>query len=400
MKEKDFSKKLNFSKVILPMAIGLLVAGWMLFSNLKKPVFIEATNGTYVWVDGNKNQQVDIGDPTDFELADGMSAESELRYNKETNGMQIKKTELTTGLVWWLFISLLAVIARDIGYMIRIRILTKKQLSWRQAFDSIMLWEFASAVTPSVVGGSGVAIFILNREGLSVGKSTAVVMVTALLDELFYILMVPLLLIFIGTSQLFPVDLQKEIFGIELNTQGLFWAGYGFIVLLTLSISLAIFLFPRALKYLLLQIFRMPILRRWRYKVIQVGDDIITTSKEIKGEKVGYWLKAFLATFLSWTARYWVVNFLILGFGPVSNHVLLYARQLVMWVIMLISPTPGGAGVAELAFDGFLKDFTPIGFAVALALVWRIFTYYPYLFVGAFILPRWLKKTRKAPQEA
>ena len=382
------------------MAIGLLVAGWMLFSNLKKPVFIEATNGTYVWVDGNKNQQVDIGDPTDFELADGMSAESELRYNKETNGMQIKKTELTTGLVWWLFISLLAVIARDIGYMIRIRILTKKQLSWRQAFDSIMLWEFASAVTPSVVGGSGVAIFILNREGLSVGKSTAVVMVTALLDELFYILMVPLLLIFIGTSQLFPVDLQKEIFGIELNTQGLFWAGYGFIVLLTLSISLAIFLFPRALKYLLLQIFRMPILRRWRYKVIQVGDDIITTSKEIKGEKVGYWLKAFLATFLSWTARYWVVNFLILGFGPVSNHVLLYARQLVMWVIMLISPTPGGAGVAELAFDGFLKDFTPIGFAVALALVWRIFTYYPYLFVGAFILPRWLKKTRKAPQEA
>lgn len=396
MKEKDFSKKLNFSKVILPMAIGLLVAGWMLFSNLKNPVFIEATNGTYVWVDGNKNQQVDIADPTDFQLANGMSAEGELRYSKETNGMQIKKTELTLSLVWWLFISLLAVIARDIGYMIRIRILTKKQLSWRQAFDSIMLWEFASAVTPSVVGGSGVAIFILNREGLSVGKSTAVVMVTALLDELFYILMVPLLLIFIGTSQLFPVDLQKEIFGIELNTQGLFWAGYGFIVLLTLSISLAIFLFPRALKYLLLQIFRMPILRRWRYKVIQVGDDIITTSKEIKGEKAGYWLKAFLATFLSWTARYWVVNFLILGFGPVSNHVLLYARQLVMWVIMLISPTPGGAGVAELAFDGFLKDFTPIGFAVALALVWRIFTYYPYLFVGAFILPRWLKKTRKA----
>lgn len=382
------------------MAIGLLVAGWMLFSNLKKPVFIASTNGTYVWVDGNKNQQVDISDASDFELANGMSAESETRYSKETNGMQIKKTQLTAGLVWWLFISLLAVMARDIGYMIRIRILTKNQLSWRQAFDSIMLWEFASAVTPSVVGGSGVAIFILNREGLSVGKSTAVVMVTALLDELFYILMVPLLLIFIGTSQLFPVDLQKEIFGIELNTQGLFWAGYGFIVLLTLSISLAIFLFPRALKYLLLQIFRMPLLRRWRYKVIQVGDDIITTSKEIKGEKAGYWLKAFLATFLSWTARYWVVNFLILGFGPVSNHVLLYARQLVMWVIMLISPTPGGAGVAELAFDGFLKDFTPIGFAVALALVWRIFTYYPYLFVGAFILPRWLKKTRKAPQEA
>ena len=59
------------------------------------------------------------------------------------------------------------VVIRDLGYMYRIRVLTDKYLSWRKSFDVIMLWEFASALTPSVVGGSGIAIFILNREKIN-----------------------------------------------------------------------------------------------------------------------------------------------------------------------------------------------------------------------------------------
>ncbi|MBT5977294.1 MAG: UPF0104 family protein, partial [Flavobacteriales bacterium] len=48
----------------------------------------------------------------------------------------------------WIGVALVMVALRDIGYMIRIRILTEKKLNWRQAFDVIMLWEFASSVTP------------------------------------------------------------------------------------------------------------------------------------------------------------------------------------------------------------------------------------------------------------
>ena len=83
----------------------------------------------------------------------------------------------------------------------------------------------------------------------------------------------------------------------------------------------------------------------------------------MKKESMWFWIKAFVATFLGWTARFWVVNFLILAFVAVDDHLLIYGRQLVMWVIMLISPTPGGAGIAEFAFNGFLKDFIPIGLA-------------------------------------
>ena len=277
--------------------------------------------------------------------------------------------------------------------MFRIRVLTDKALSWRHSFDVIMLWEFASALTPSVVGGSGIAMFILSKEGIKVGKSTSVVMVTALLDELFYIIMVPAIIAIIGVSHLFPIELEKEILGITFGTKGIFIVGYVFILLLTSFISFALFFNPRALKALILSVFKIRFLKKWRYKGIQVGDDIVTTSNELKGKPFSFWVKVFVATFFSWTARFWVVNFLILAFLPVSDHLLIYGRQLVMWVIMLISPTPGGSGVAEFAFSGFLKDFT-LGLAPAFALLWRLFTYYPYLFVGSIVLPSWLRRTQ------
>ena len=126
----------------------------------------------------------------------------------------------------------------------------------------------------------------------------------------------------------------------------------------------------------------------------------MTTSGELKGKPLTFWIKAFSATIASWTARYWVVNFLILAFIAVDEHLLIYARQLVMWVIMLISPTPGSTGVAEIAFSGFLKDFIPIGLAGTLALLWRLVSYYPYLFIGAVILPKWLRRTHAPKNEA
>ena len=294
----------------------------------------------------------------------------------------------------WLFVAVLMMATRDVAYMYRIRVLTDYKLTWRRSFDVIMLWEFASALTPSVVGGSGGALYIVHKEGITVGKSTAVVMGTALMDELFYILTVPFVIFLVGFSDLFPVSLEKSFLGIRLGTIGLFVLGYFFILILTSIIGYAVFINPRGFKSILLSIFKLKFLNRWRYGAIQVGNDIMTTSQELKGKPVSFWAKAFGATLFSWTARYWVVNFMILAFLPVSDHLLIYGRQLVMWVIMLISPTPGGSGVAEIAFSGFLGDFT-LGLAATFALLWRLISYYPYLFIGSIVLPYWLKRVYK-----
>lgn len=297
---------------------------------------------------------------------------------------------------FWIVIAVLMIAIRDFAYMVRIRILTEGKISWRNSFDTIMLWEFASAVTPSVVGGSGVAIYIVNKEGVSLGRSTAVVLSSAFLDELFYIIMVPTIILYVGVSNLFPVEMQRELFGYVLGTKGIFIVGYCFILLLTVSISYAIFFRPRGFKWILLRVFNLPFLKKWRTAAAATGDEIIVTSNELRHKPFSFWLKAFAATFASWTARFWVVNFIILAFVSVDEHLLIYARQLIMWVIMLISPTPGGTGIAEIAFEGFLKDFIPLGLAATLALIWRLISYYPYLFIGAIILPRWIKRTHSS----
>src|SRR5690606_29183353 len=68
----------------------------------------------------------------------------------------------------WIFVALCMMALRDLAYMYRIRVLTDFKLGLKQSFDVIMLWEFASAITPSVVGGSGVAIYFINKEGINV----------------------------------------------------------------------------------------------------------------------------------------------------------------------------------------------------------------------------------------
>ena len=62
---------------------------------------------------------------------------------------------------------------------------------------------------------------------------------------------------------------------------------------------------------------------------------------------------------------------------------------------MLVSPTPGASGVAEFAFGELLSSFSESSLIiVSIAIIWRIVSYFPYLFIGVFILPSWLKKKR------
>ena len=84
---------------------------------------------------------------------------------------------------FWLLMAVLFMFGRDLGYMIRIRVLSGDSLNWRQAFRVIMLWEFTSAITPSAVGGTSVAILYVHKEGISVGRSSAILILTSFLDE-------------------------------------------------------------------------------------------------------------------------------------------------------------------------------------------------------------------------
>jgi len=330
------------SRVVYPILIGIAVAVWMVWRNFDKDAF---SFFTWSWA-----------------AVAGLAAA----------------------------FGMMAV--RDIAYMYRIRVLTDGQLSWKQAFDVIMLWEFSSAVSPSVVGGTGPAIFFLYKEGINTGKSTAVVLTAILLDEVFFILMVPLLYLLFG-NQVFPPESSIVSEGVKMTLM----LGYAGIFIYTALLAYTLFVNPYFFKWLLSYIFLIPFLRRYRTRMRKLANQLIVTSNLIKGKSALFWFKAGFSTFLSWTGRYWVVNFMFMAwfFDQLGwmDHLMVYARQLTMWIILLISPTPGGSGIAEFIFSDFLGDILPnISWAVPLALLWRLISYYPYLFIGAIVLPRWIKR--------
>lgn len=322
-----------------------------------------------------------------------------LLFWKEFNIESLSVLHFSRTTLFWLFVSICCMAFRDLGYMIRLRIFTDKQLTWKQTFRVIMLWEFTSAVTPSAVGGTSIAILYVHKEGVSLGKSSAVVMATSFLDELYFIIMFPLLVLLIDSQVLF----LAQSTGINIRNEFFLFAiiGYTLKLLYTLILSYGLFVNPRGLKWLILQIFRLPILRRWRHGANNAGTDIINSSKELVTKPFSFWIKAFAATFFSWTSRYWVVNAMLLAFFTLGDHMLIFARQLVMWIMMLVSPTPGGSGFAEYVFTRYLSDIIPVGpdvlapIIVAMALLWRVISYYPYLFIGSIILPKWINSKFK-----
>lgn len=81
-----------------------------------------------------------------------------------------------------------------------------------------------------------------------------------------------------------------------------------------------------------------------------------------------------------------------MAFFAVHDNLIIFARQFVMWIFMIISPTPGGTGVSEFIFKHYLADFIPVMSLVPVIIfLWRLLTYYNYLFIGALIIPRWVQ---------
>jgi uncharacterized protein (TIRG00374 family) len=373
-------------KMWLGISIGVFVAAFMLYSSISATRFIEAEKGkgSYRWEDKNNNQHVDLEDQNEFIY------DTNGRYRKQTVSDALQLIHWTPTSFLWILVALLCVVGRDFFYMLRIRLLTHNELSWKASFYVIMLWEFASALSPGVVGGVAVAMFILKKERIDLGRSTAIVLITAMMDNLFYVLMIPFVFLFIDSATLFP----SHSFG-SSSVQFIFWTGFFVFLGLTLFLFTSLFLIPSFAKYLLGMVFSLPFLKRWKTKVLTLGENIEKTALFMRKEPFIYWIKVFLATCGSWISRYLVINALLQAFLQLGilDHILLLGKQLVLWLLMRVSPTPGGSGVAEYAFGELLVDFSQSALLLAsLAIVWRMISYFPYLFIGAFLLPRWLKR--------
>ncbi len=322
-----------------------------------------------------------------------------LAYTVYSIYIDITKHDLLKNFVspnyFWLLMAVFALLVRDGLYIYRIRELTRKALSWWGSFYTIVLWEFSSAVSPSAVGGTAVASFILLKEGIAFGKALAYVMVSAILDNLFFMI-VGAIVLTLDAMGVYP----NGIFHLEGVDAGwinalkyTFYTSYTVVFLYNFLMMYGLFYNPKVIKSLFLGLTSISFLKKFRKDAEQQGDELMNASKELKGIGWAYWIKGIVSTMLIWTSRYFIVNCLIAAFVPLTgaDHTLIFSRHVILWVVLIIAITPGGSGIAEAAFQNFYSPFAKvmIGF---IAILWRMITYYPYLVAGVIFLPRWLRR--------
>ena len=69
----------------------------------------------------------------------------------------------------------------------------------------------------------------------------------------------------------------------RLGIKQVFWIGYGFMIFLISIIFYGIFISPAGFKKLLVFVFQLPFLKRWNQSAIETGNEVIATSKELRG---------------------------------------------------------------------------------------------------------------------
>jgi len=342
--EDHVLSKIKLSKIIIPLILGMMVIGYLVWRDLD----------------------------ADFI--------NEIKWDSHTLN--------------WVLIAVALLVIRHIAYAIRLRYLTDFIFGWLKSIELIFVWEFSSAVSPTSLGGSVVALFMLVQEKISAAKTTTAIIYSVVLDTLFFAIFFPTLYFIFGPQIMRP--------GAEIFSDLSGW-GWTMMVLYIVMITYGTFFFvglfiqPQRIKNLLLFITKFKWLKKYRAKAIITGDNIIIASVDIKQKNIGHHVMVFAMTTVAWSCRFLILNALIIAFIPntplnIFDQTILFGRSESIFLLMSFSPTPGSSGVAELIFGGFLTDYVSPNLAIIIASTWRFLTYYFYLFAGIFIIPNWIRK--------
>ncbi|WP_440999538.1 lysylphosphatidylglycerol synthase transmembrane domain-containing protein [Fodinibius sp. SL11] len=257
----------------------------------------------------------------------------------------------------------------------KIRYLSEKALDWMASFRVMLSWDFTSSVTPSVVGGAPMATYAMTKEGFNFGQSTAIMLYSLLLDQLWFAMAVPILLI----SGIF--------FEVVPNNTG--FVGHASMMVLYVGLlsyaglmAYGVLKNPNAIRKVVNWLFKLPFLRRWRDKVAGEVDNLVEYAHELRKKPKSFLLKAFFLSTMSWLCRIALPTIVVLSLLP-ADVILSVLRSLAMNLAFLIMPTPGGSGGVEglfAIFQGPLMDRKAfIGLAV---FAWRVISYYISIGLG------------------
>jgi uncharacterized protein (TIRG00374 family) len=302
-----------------------------------------------------------------------------------------------TPLMWkGILLSAAMLVLRDLGYVLRLRLLSENKISFWKSVKITLLWEFGSAITPGMIGGKAVAIYMLVKSRINAAKASSIVLMAILLDEFIFILLFPVFYFLFG-KQMFQLGthcpdwlaLKTKLPWIE-NIKYLEYTVILmliFILVFVVIVFMGIFIYPSWIKQLIKTVGRFPLLKKWRIGIDDFADEIHHTSIHIRSKKPLFWIRLCLYTLMSWVGRYLVGVAIVYGFSTGQiDWLYVYVKQYALWLMFYLPSTPGSSGIAEALYMAFYCESILPGLSGTAAFVWRFMSYYIYLFIGVLVL--------------
>lgn len=312
-------------------------------------------------------------------------------FHKNFDWNELRKIQWTPYSTTFIFFAIGVLAGRVLSYALRLKHLSSNAFSLLKSIELIFIWEFSSAISPTNVGGSAVALFILSKEKIGAARTATIVVYTVILDAFFFISTMLLWFAIFGMRILIPN---------ENGEHGAYLYSFMFTFLIMIAYGtfffIGTFIKPVKLKKFSYWLSKRRWLSRYREQMQRLGENFVETSIEMKKQPFSFHLKAFLYTAAAWCCRFLLLAFVIIAIAQPAlgefGFIQMYARIQTLYIIMASSPTPGGAGIAEFMFSGGLQRYFPEGIGVVIASLWRLMEYYFFLLMGILVIPHWINK--------
>ena len=274
---------------------------------------------------------------------------------------------------------------------LRLRVLVEslgEKVSIFRIFSICMASAFAAHVTPSSTGGLPFEIYFIHREGLPVGKSTALTITDNMFSLIFFLIVSPVLLFWWG-DLLNPGPEIRRFFYIAAVVIALF------------AVVSIFFIFN--VKYLLSfleRLFGFRIVKRFvnESKLSHIYDFF---EREVgcfhEGIQILLKEKGSLFWVFFYTVFYWVFHLslapvLLIGMGVNISLPPVILAQIIFNFIHPLFPTPGGSGGAELGFAYLFKFMIPGYLLGVFVVIWRFFVFYISLITGGIFFIKLIRE--------
>ncbi len=249
----------------------------------------------------------------------------------------------------------------------------RDDLRFSQSVKIVLASLFAACITPSQFGGEPVRIYLLKRNGLTVGDSTAVVFGERSLD--FIVGMVGAAMSFI-------------LFRTVIPGHSLFFTAMGIILLLGVILIAYGLAKPEKLKLLInwlfskLRVHKLERIRDWLHQELE---NFHEAHKRIQREGKRILIIAFILTITFWLVEFSIPSLILIGLGADPFWIYSIAAQFIILIIAAMPLSPGSSGISEISITYLYHTLVGMHLLGVFTLLLRLSTYYASMIAGAIV---------------